>query len=386
MVENNINKPAEISLTSVLYGIIVISVFLNALLFMQTQSLGGQITALTATIDKLSSGVSAKSSDQSVTQTTLASIANPSSDPSIIVKILNDKRCTDCDTTQLQAKLQQVFPNANFEFLDYSTPAGAALYKSSGVKYLPAVLFDDKVKLTANFMQVSQYITAAGSYYTLAIGALFDPTAKICTVADCADPQCKDSLACRPKISNKLDLFIMSKCPFASQAEDSLKQVLSTIKDIKFNLHYLASYDPTAGFSSLHGPTEVSEDLRQICIAKYYPGALMDYIWCRNPGISTEEWQKCALASKMDTAKIDTCATGDEGKALLQADIKIGEALKISASPTWLANNYQQFSALSAADISSQYCGFNAGAVGCDVKLNSTAIASSSAGCATLAT
>jgi predicted DsbA family dithiol-disulfide isomerase len=76
----------------------------------------------------------------------------------------------------------------------------------------------------------------------------------------------------------------------------------------------------------------------------------------------------------MDINKITTCFTGSEGKQLLSDDIKIASSLKISASPTFLANNRVTFNALSASDIQSNICKENVGMAGCGATLNSTTV------------
>jgi hypothetical protein len=242
---------------------------------------------------------------------------------------------------------------------------------------LPAALFDASVESSSGYAQVNRYLTKAGSYQTLAVGAGFDPTAEICDnkvdddgngVVDCADVSCKGSTLCRDIIPKKLDIFVMSQCPYGIQAINSMKEVLSTLKDIKFDVHYIAD-ESNGVFNSLHGPTEVDEDIRQLCAKKYYPNTYMDYIWCRSANIQAD-WKSCI--GIMDVTKMETCATGADGKKLLSDDIKVATELKISASPTFLVNNRVAFNAISPQDIKTNVCGQNVGLVGCGATLNST--------------
>jgi hypothetical protein len=275
-------------------------------------------------------------------------------------------------------KLQQVFPTAVFTQLDYSEAKG--IYTASNLSVLPAVLFDESVASSANFQQVAGYLAPAGDYMSLALGSSFDP---ICDGdKNCALERCKSSAGCRVNIPGKLDLFVMSQCPFGTQAVNAMKDVLGVIKDINFKIHYIGGVNPQTGeLESLHGPAEVVEDMRQICAAKYYPSKYLDYIWCRNKNIASVEWQSCALLSNMSVDTIGACASGSEGKALLTADFAVADSMAVGASPTWLANNKVIFSALAPEEIKSGYCEQNPNIYGCNVSLST--VTNISGSCAT---
>ncbi|MFH1054989.1 MAG: DsbA family protein [Candidatus Altiarchaeota archaeon] len=298
------------------------------------------------------------------------------------VIILNDARCKECSTTALESSLKNVFSGAVIKRVDYGSAEGKKLYKDSSLKYLPAVLFDDKVKTDSGYSNVQRYLTPAGKYLSLTVGSDFDPTAEICDngvddtgdgKVDCADATCKDTSVCRPEMPKKLDVFVMSQCPYGVQALNSMKDVISNFKDLQFSVHYIAGYnEQTGAFTSLHGQGEVDENIHELCAMKYYPTnyKYMDYIWCRNKNIKGTAWESCATDNGMDAAKIKACSEGAEGKQLLRDDLKIAEQLKIGGSPTWLANNRYQFSGIAADAIKSGYCKYNTGLPGCENTLS----------------
>jgi len=351
--DGSIALPKQVSIEKLLSIVLVFSIVCNGYLVMQTQNMGGQITTLTSTVDKLSSNAVRSNST--------------SSDAPVAITIINDKRCTTCDVSGLMQKLQQVFPMAVFTQLDYSEAKG--IYTASNLSVLPAVLFDESVASSANFQQVAGYLAPAGDYMSLALGSSFDP---ICDGdKNCALERCKSSAGCRVNIPGKLDLFVMSQCPYGTQAVNAMKDVLGVIKDINFKIHYIGGVNPQTGeLESLHGPAEVVEDMRQICAAKYYPSKYLDYIWCRNKNIASVEWQSCALLSNMSVDTIGACASGSEGKALLTADFAVADSMAVGASPTWLANNKVIFSALAPEEIKSGYCEQNPNIYGCNVSLS----------------
>jgi len=298
------------------------------------------------------------------------------------VVILNDKRCKDCDTAGLESSLKGVFAGVVFKYVDYGTPEGKSLYADTKKPLLPAILFDEKVKQDPGYASIEKYLGVAGDTYgALKVGATFDPTAEICDngiddtgdgKVDCQDSTCADTMACRPEIKKRIDLFVMSQCPYGIQALNSMKDVLSTFNDMSFNIHYIAGYDEATGtFNSLHGQGEVDEDIRELCAMKYYPEnhKYMDYILCRNKAMSGD-WVKCATDNAMDAAKLRACSEGDEGKGLLREDLKLAEGLNVGASPTWLANNRFEFSGITADSVRQNYCAKNAGLPGCEKVLS----------------
>ena len=78
-----------------------------------------------------------------------------------------------------------------------------------------------------------------------------------------------------------VELFVMSFCPFGVQAENAMDPVvdlLGTKADIKVRYIATVNGDTVDSVKSLHGLPEAKEDLRQLCIAKYYPQNLWPYL------------------------------------------------------------------------------------------------------------
>ena len=138
------------------------------------------------------------------------------------------------------------------------------------------------------------------------------------------------------------------------------------------------------GLTSMHGQAEVDENLREICAVKHYAkkNKFMDYIWCRNKDIRSAEWKKCTGGTTgIDTAVIQKCSEGEEGKKLLEASYKVASSMGIGGSPTWLANNKHKFSGIDAETIRKNLCDHNSGLKGCENKLTGNAGAPPPGGC-----
>jgi hypothetical protein len=267
---------------------------------------------------------------------------------------------------------------------DYNTEEGKKFYDKYKLTLLPAILFDEKVKEAEGYSQVEKYLKETDGLFSLAIGASFDPTKEICDnekddtnngQIDCADADCKGFLGCRAEAAKRLDLFVMSQCPYGIQAMNAVQEVLDNFgKNIDFNLHYIANENADGTFQSLHGQGEVDEDIRELCAAKYYPTSFMNYVSCRNKNIQGD-WTTCAA----NFGKIKACAEGDEGKKLLSDDIKIANELNIGASPTWMVNNRNEFNGIDAETVRKNFCQYN-DVAGCDKTLSGQSATGAPAG------
>jgi len=137
----------------------------------------------------------------------------------------------------------------------------------------------------------------------------------------------------------KLDLLVMSQCPFGVKAEQALAPILEEFGDkIDFTLYFIASEDNKGGFRSLHGQPEVAEDIRQVVMARYYPDKYFDYVVAR-AGNYQSGWEQQAAALGINPAKVNEIASGTEGEALFRENIKKGKELGIGASPTLLIDD-----------------------------------------------
>ena len=209
----------------------------------------------------------------------------------------------------------------------------------------------------------------------------FNPTKEICDnkiddtnngFVDCADSDCTEELICRQEEKAKLDLFVMSQCPYGTKALDIMPAVLETFKnEIQFNVNFIAAEIEPGKFNSLHGQPEVDENIRELCAIKYYPEnyKYMDYIVCRDKNITSTEWEGCAEKAEMNVNTIKTCSEGTEGINLHSENIKLANGLGIGASPTWLANNKYQFSGIDVLTVQKEICKYNPELKGCSVNL-----------------
>ena len=144
----------------------------------------------------------------------------------------------------------------------------------------------------------------------------------------------------------KVQLFVMSQCPYGVQAEQPMGDVLKLLKDkIDFELHFIATANSDGTFTSLHGEPEVNGDLMQVCAMNQNPNNYFDFVLCldKDPQNMDKNLEQCANSNGLDANKLKVCWQGDEGKQLLTENIKASEENSVSGSPTILINgvNYQ---------------------------------------------
>lgn len=280
--------------------------------------------------------------------------------------LLVDSRCTkdECNADKLIAQLETSFSKIKFEELDYISNTGKEFYEKYSLRYLPALLLTEEVKEAENYPDIERYLRQVDDLYNLAIGAIHDPTKEMCDngeddtgngLVDCADSDCADAFECREEEPGRLDLFVMSLCPYGTQAMNSMQEVLDNFGEkLDFNLNFIANQNSDGSFEALHGQPEVDENIRELCAAKYYPNEYMEYVWCRNADIGGD-WRACAA----DFPAIEPCSEADEGQRLHAQNIILGNQLGIGASPTWLVNNKYIFSGIDAETVRENFCRYN---------------------------
>lgn len=146
----------------------------------------------------------------------------------------------------------------------------------------------------------------------------------------------------------KVELFVMSFCPYGVQAEGFMNPVadlLGSKIDLKVRFIAQAGSDINS-VQSLHGAAEAREDLRQLCIMKNYPDKYWKYISSfngncypiyRNDTALDSCWKNSASSAGIDSAKIDSCVNTDS-LALIKADEQAAGAYGVSGSPSLVIN------------------------------------------------
>lgn len=313
------------------------------------------------------------------------------------VTVVADKRCKErgCDPKRFLSFITHTMEGAEIKELDYSEDEGKALFEKSGEQYLPIALFGKNVEKEENgYKRLKRRLKPVdidGTEMLLyPLGRTWDPTAEVCDdgidntgngKTDCEDETCQGKKICREEVANKLNLFVMSQCPYGVRTVDAMEEVLENFgkdrKKVDFQIDFIGR-NIDGKLTSMHGEKEVKENLRQICAQKYYPKdyKFMDYVLCRNKAYQENHgkeeesaWEACATGG-ISAATIKKCSEGDEGQELLAASYKLADDLGITGSPNWLLNNKYDMRGRAPEGIKAAFCAKNEGVAGCENTLS----------------
>jgi len=244
----------------------------------------------------------------------------------VTLTILSNK---DFDSRVIE-EWRRVVPSLRVKKLSYNSQEGKEVLKELGLDVLPVYILSKSVEELDNF----QFYKARGLLIQKGEKYILNPQ----SVEINYYPY-------RKRKKKNLKLFVMSKCPFGIEAENEILP-LARKRKVEVEIYYIASYNKQRKeWESLHGTAEAEEDMRQLCIKKYFPEKYFDYILLRNKNVHSSLWEKVARKVGIDDEKIRECQY-NQGEELLRKNSKFSEELGINASPTILWENTRRFNNL----------------------------------------
>jgi len=133
----------------------------------------------------------------------------------------------------------------------------------------------------------------------------------------------------------RLDLYLMSQCPYGRDALEVLLKVSNHLKKrAALNLYFIISKEKE-NWTSLHGQSELDENLRQAVIAAYRPEALGSYLSCM---LQKSKSPVCLKEAGIQTQDLDGLIRAS-GFRILESHYARTEKLNIHASPTLYIDN-----------------------------------------------
>lgn len=313
------------------------------------------------------------------------------------VTVVTDKRCVGrtCSPRRFLAFVRNTFEGAEIKTLDYSQPEGKSTFEQSGQQYLPVAIFGSSVEKVENgFNRLTRYIKKLDNGdYVYPLGRLgkppWDPTAEICDDGkdntgngniDCDDESCTGQKVCRSEVSSRVDLFVMSHCPYGVRTVNAMSPVLKHFGNdrtqLDFKLQFIGNV-VDGELKAMHGAREIEENKRQICAQKLYPKnyKFMEYVLCRNDAFQKnhgreeiDAWAECAK-NGISAPMIKKCAESEEGVQLLTNSFQLAEELNLTGSPSWLLNNRFDMRARSPRLIKDAFCEKNTEVPACAKEL-----------------
>lgn len=191
------------------------------------------------------------------------------------------------------------------------------------------------LKLMVNGKEIDSYVTKDGK--------LFFPQAinveEVSALAGSAEPEAPAQPAVKSD-KPKVDLYVMSFCPFGNKAEETMYPVYKLLKDkVEWNVHYIVSVSGTS-VNSLHGQPEADQNMREVCVKENYG---MDAFWKfmsyvnNNCGSNGACWKDAAKDAGADATVIETCVA-KKGLEYMKAEADASNKAGAQGSPTLLIN------------------------------------------------
>ena len=128
----------------------------------------------------------------------------------------------------------------------------------------------------------------------------------------------------------KVDVFVMSYCPYGTQIEKGILPVAQLLKDkIDFSIKFV--------YYSMHGQKEIDENTRQYCIEKEQSDKFISYLTCF---LQAGDSPGCLKSSSIDTAKLDACVK--------VADTQFSISKNFADNSTYLSGRYPKYDVYAA--------------------------------------
>jgi glutaredoxin len=128
----------------------------------------------------------------------------------------------------------------------------------------------------------------------------------------------------------KVEVFVMSYCPYGTQIEKGIIPVVELLKDkIDFSLKFV--------YYAMHGQKEIDENTRQYCIEKEQSTKLIPYLTCF---LQASDSAGCLKSASIDSTKLDACVKA--------ADAQFSITKNFADNSTWLSGKYPKYDVYAA--------------------------------------
>jgi len=182
-----------------------------------------------------------------------------------------------------------------------------------------------QINIDAGGQKLSLYFTKDGKWISQG-SALYSITGN-----DVDNQQQTETPIEVPK-SNKpvVELFVMSYCPFGTQAEKGLIPVYNLLKNVADIKIRFVSY-------TMHGEKEDIENSRQICLREEQPSKFIPYLTCF---LEASDAAGCLKTAGVDETKLTSCMTNNAA-GYTAADAALNTQYGVQGSPTLVINGVE---------------------------------------------
>lgn len=159
-----------------------------------------------------------------------------------------------------------------------------------------------------------------------------------------------------------VELFIMTHCPYGTQAEKGIIPVLRLLDGkIEGTIRFVHYY--------MHEPEE-TETPRQVCIREEQPDKFLDYLACF---LEDGDSDRCLTEASVDKAKMQTCIDNGNADEYYAEDSELSQGYGVRGSPSLVINGQQSSAGRDAQSYLDGICeSFLDAPSECDEELSST--------------
>ncbi len=309
--------------------------------------------------------------------------------------LLTSKQCPDCDISEALQQLKTIFLNLEGKQVDIDTEEGKQLAEKYGIEKLPIIFLSKSLKETFIWEKQGDQIKEA----FVEKDDIFLIKPELTNAHFFVDADKRKEYYEKLGITfgdNKpqIDFFVMSYCPYGDIAEEAIAPVYDLLKGkAEFNPHYVIYSDYQGGgeqfcideedkYCAMHGAQEMSQGLRELCVAKHLGmDAYFEYVIAMNEKSSyknaDEKWEEVAKEIGLDTAKIKKCFE-TEADEILAEELKLNKAFGAKGSPQVFIDGNAYSSGRDPESFKQALCNaFNDAPTECDTKLGTTQAAAS---------
>ncbi len=164
-----------------------------------------------------------------------------------------------------------------------------------------------KVTVSYNGQNIPVYVTLDGKSFTTSLIPLAQDNSGTGSGNDPTAPSTQDV----PKSDKpKVELFVMSYCPFGTQIEKGILPVASLLKDkIDFQIKFV--------YYAMHDKKEIDENTIQYCIQKEQKDKFLTYMKCF---LTAGDQAGCLTSSGVDKNKVNACVSASDKQFNINAN------------------------------------------------------------------
>jgi len=269
------------------------------------------------------------------------------SEPVVIIKVINDDACVDCDISDVLIWFRRVLPTIAAEKIDFDSQEGEQLIERFGIKTLPAFVFDNNLVETDFYTQADILFEQKEDSYILKTQELGLEPGKYLE-----SPKINEGDAVFGKIDSQVKVAVFSdfQCPYCKLLWETMRDTMKTYVESALFVYKHLPLDthPQANNAALASLCAQNQDKFWEFGDKLY--ATQD-VWGNATG--TQKFKDYARNLGLDAIKFNQCLDSKQYQNVIDADKLEATEFGLSGTPATFINDQLKNGVLSKDDLQS---------------------------------